>query len=91
MASVTGFLERKVRLKVNKKKSTVGRPWKLKMLGYSVTMEKNPRLRVAEQSVKRFKDKLREHFRGARGRSIEKVIEELNPILRGWIQYFKLC
>ena len=90
MASITSFLEKKLRLKVNKKKSTVDRPWKLKMLGYSVTSERKPRLRVAEQSVKRLKDKLRELFRGARGRNIGTVIEELTSVLRGWVQYFKL-
>jgi group II intron reverse transcriptase/maturase len=90
MASVTKFLERKLKLKVNKKKSAVDRPWKLKMLGYSVTSERKPRLRVAEQSVKRLKAKLRELFRGARGRKITDVIEELKPVLRGWAQYFKL-
>ncbi len=90
MASMTSFLERKLKLTVNKKKSTVDRPWKLKMLGYSVTIEKKPRLRVAEQSVKRLKVKLRELFRRGRGSSIASVIGELTPILRGWAQYFKL-
>jgi RNA-directed DNA polymerase len=90
MASVTSFLERKLKLKVNEKKSTVDRPWKLKMLGYSVTFEKKPRLRVAEQSVKRLKVKLRELLRRGRGRNILGVIEELKPVLRGWAQYFKL-
>ena len=91
MASITGFLERKLRLKVNRKKSAVGRPWKLKMLGYSITWERKPRLRVAEQSVKRLKDKLREQLRRGRGRNMGKVIEGLSTALRGWVQYFKLC
>ena len=90
MASGTNFLERKLKLKVNQKKSAVDRPWKLKMLGYSVTIEKKPRLRVAAQSVKRRKGKLRELLRRGRGRNILGVIEELTPVLRGWAQYFKL-
>jgi RNA-directed DNA polymerase len=90
MQSITGFLEGTLRLKVNQRKSRVDRPWKLKMLGYSMTWEKRPRLRVAEQSVKRLKDKLREQFRRGRGRNIGKVIVELSTVLRGWIQYFKL-
>jgi RNA-directed DNA polymerase len=60
------------------------------MLGYSVTIEKKPRLRVAESSVKRLQSKLREIFRGAQGRSVTNTIEELTPVLRGWVQYFKL-
>lgn len=90
MASITGFLERKLKLRVNKVKSSVGRPWKLKMLGYSMTWDKRPRLRVAEQSVKRLKAKLRELFGKGRGRNIGKLIEELSTVLRGWVQYFKL-
>ncbi len=90
MASITGFLERKMRLKANRKKSSVGRPWKLKMLGYSMTWELKPRLRVAEQSVKRLKARLREVVRRGRGRNIGKVIEELSIILRGWASYFRL-
>ena len=91
MASITEFLEGKLGLKVNKKKSAVDRPWKLKTLGYSMTGESKPRLRVAPQTVKRLKDKLRELFRMGRGRNIVKVIAELGMILRGWVQYFKLC
>ncbi len=91
MVSITKFLEGKLRLKVNRKKSAVGRPWKLKTLGYSMTGESKPRLRVAPQTVKRLKDKLRDMFRRGRGRNIVKVIEELSSTLRGWIQYFKLC
>ena len=91
MASITGFLERRLKLKVNKVKSRVGRPWKLKMLGYSMTWEKKPRLRVAEASVKRLKGKLRELFRRGRGRNIGTVTDELSSVLRGWAQYFKLC
>jgi RNA-directed DNA polymerase len=91
MTSITRFLERRLKLKANKAKSRVGRPWKLKMLGYSMTWEKKPRLRVAEASVKRLKDKLRENFRRGRGRNIGAFIEELSVVLRGWAQYFKLC
>ena len=90
MTSITGFLERKLRLRVNKAKSKVDRPWKLKALGYSITWEKSPRLRVAEQSVKRLKGKLRDFFRRGRGRNVGEVIGELSIILRGWVQYFKL-
>jgi RNA-directed DNA polymerase len=91
MASITRFLERRLRLKVNENKSLVERPWKLKMLGYSMTYEAKPRLRVAETSVKRLKAKLREQFRRGRGCNIVKVIEELSITLRGWVEYFKWC
>jgi group II intron reverse transcriptase/maturase len=91
MQSITDFLEQRLRLKVNQSKSAVDRPWKRKFLGYSMTSEKTPRLKVAERSVVRLKDKLREIFRQGRGRNITAVIDELNMVLKGWIQYFKLA
>jgi RNA-directed DNA polymerase len=90
MATISRFLEHKLKLKVNGAKSAVDRPWKLKFLGYSMTNETKPRLRAAEKTVKRFKTKLREILREGRGRNIVKVIEELKPVMRGWINYFIL-
>jgi len=91
MQSLTGFLERKLSLTVNAAKSAVGRPWERKFLGYTMTWDAKPRLRVAARSIERLKDHLRENFRRGRGQSISKVIATLNPILRGWLQYFKLA
>ena len=91
MASVTGFLARRLRLKVNLEKSAVARPWTRKFLGYSMTWNKQPRLKVADASVDRLKAKVREIFREGRGRSLLQVIKELNQLLRGWIQYFRLA
>lgn len=89
MESITGFIERKLKLKVNREKSAVARPWVRKFLGYSFTMEKRTRLRVAEGSIKRFKEKAKELFRKGRGRSLGRLIEEsLNPLVRGWIHYY---
>lgn len=90
MASITQYLEKRLKLKVNRTKSAVDRPWKLKYLGYSMTNEAKPRLQVAPKSVKRLMDKLRETFRKGRGRNMGKVIEELKPVLRGWANYFAL-
>jgi group II intron reverse transcriptase/maturase len=91
MASITRFLEERLRLKVNTGKSAVGRPWELKYLGYSMTTERRARLKVSRQSYKRLKGALREIFRRGRGRSVARVVEELNQKLRGWINYFGLC
>jgi group II intron reverse transcriptase/maturase len=91
MASVTGFLAKRLRLKVNLEKSAVARPWTRKFLGYSMTWHKQPRLKVANASVDRLKAKVRVIFREGRGRSLLQVIKELNQILRGWIQYFRLA
>jgi RNA-directed DNA polymerase len=90
MRSITDFLERRLKLKVNAAKSAVDRPWKRKFLGYSMTYETKTRLKVAQRSVERLKDKVREMLGQGRGRNINKVIEELTVVLRGWAQYFKL-
>jgi len=91
MASVTHFLECKLQLRVNRVKSTVGRPWKLKFLGYSVTIDRAPRLKPAPESVKRVKGRIRQIMRRGRGRNIQVVIEELNAYLRGWFGYFRMA
>jgi RNA-directed DNA polymerase len=91
MATLTRFLEQQLKLKVNRVKSAVGRPWERTFLGYSMTFHKKPRLKVAESSVKRFKAGLREVFRRGRGRRLKRVIEEAAPKLRGWIAYFRLA
>lgn len=91
MASLTRFLEKRLRLKVDTAKSAVDHPWNRKFLGYSMTFHKAPRLKVAPASVDRLKAKLRESFRKGRGRSLKTVIEELTPMLRGWTNYFRLA
>jgi group II intron reverse transcriptase/maturase len=91
MTSVELFLEKRLRLKVNRDKSAVDRPWKRKFLGYTFTHHFKPRLKVAPESVKRFKDNLRTLFRRGRGRSLGRVIEELKPKLRGWAIYYRMA
>lgn len=90
MASITRFLADTLKLTVNVAKSAVASPWKRKFLGYSLTWHKAPKLKIAPASLKRLEDKIREVLQGARGRSLTTVITQLNPILRGWMAYFKL-
>ena len=90
MASLERFLAKRLRLQVNRDKSAVERPWRRKFLGYSVTVNREPKLRIARQSVKRLRAKLRPVFRRGRGRDLAGTIEELGPILRGWVAYFRL-
>jgi RNA-directed DNA polymerase len=91
MASITRFLEKRLHLPVNREKSAVGRPWIRKFLGYSMTWHKKPKLKVAPESVRRLKGRIRELLHKGRGRSIGRVISELKPLLTGWIEYFKLA
>lgn len=92
MASVSRFLERRLKLKVNPAKSAVDRPWNRKFLGYSMTWHETPRLKVAAESVERMKGKLRQLFRMGRGRNLKRFIQEdVSPLLRGWTNYFRLA
>ena len=91
MVSITRFLENRLKLKVNRNKSAVDRPWKRKFLGYSMTSDKQPRLRVAAESIRRLRSKLKEIFRKGRGQNMVRLIkEDLNSLLKGWANYFCL-
>jgi RNA-directed DNA polymerase len=90
MESLTKFLAKRLRLKVNREKSAVDRPWNRKFLGYSFTNEDNPRTRVSPKSVKRFKEKLKPIWKRGRGQNLKATIKELNHIIVGWASYFRL-
>ena len=91
LASVERFLRKQLRLTVNRDKSAVDRPWRRKFLGYTVTAHREAKLRIAPESVKRFRDKVRELARQGRGRSLAWTIERLEPLIRGWVAYFRLA
>ena len=90
LAGISQCLSERLKLTVNAAKSALARPWERKFLGYSLTWHKAPKLRIAPASLKRLEDKIREVLKSARGRSVRRTIEELNPVLRGWAAYFKL-
>lgn len=90
LEDISGFLKDKLKLQVNEKKSAVARPWERKFLGYSFTVHKETRLKIAPGSVDRLKDKIRSLTTGHRSKSVSATIETLNPVLRGWISYFRL-
>ncbi|HTC45225.1 MAG TPA: group II intron reverse transcriptase/maturase [Steroidobacteraceae bacterium] len=89
MSRIRAFLAKVLHLQVNAAKSAVARPWARKFLGFSVTAHREPRLRIAPESVRRLKQRIRELLRSGRGRSLAHTIETLNPLLRGWMQYFQ--
>jgi RNA-directed DNA polymerase len=91
MASVRQFVEERLKLKVNLQKSAVDRPWKRKFLGFSFTSNKEPRIRLAPKTLKRFKEKVRQLTCRSKSQSMKKRLELLNTYLIGWIGYFKLA
>jgi RNA-directed DNA polymerase len=90
LESITRYLEKTLKLRVNREKSGVGRPWQRKFLGYTVCNRKyNVRLKVAPKAIMRFRGDFKAVFRRGRGRALRRVIEELNLKLRGWMNYFR--
>lgn len=91
LQNVTNWIEKHLRLRVNRDKSAAGRPWQRKFLGFSFTVHRDAKIRIAPQSVKTFKAKVKAEMRKGRGRNVKRFVNEtLNPILRGWIHYYRI-
>ena len=90
MKTIKGFLFKRLKLKTNEEKSAIDLHWRRKFLGYSTTKEEKPRRKIAKASIDRLKEKLRDKFRQGKGQSIQAVVRRLIPLLRGWMNYFKL-
>jgi group II intron reverse transcriptase/maturase len=93
MASIERFIERRLRLKVNREKSAVARPETRHFLGYRLHPQADGSVEVllSERSVKRLREKVRELTPRAGGRSLEEVIRRVNQYLRGWLGHFGVC
>jgi RNA-directed DNA polymerase len=91
MKSITQFITQKLKLKVNETKSAVARPQERKFLGFSFTDGPEVKRAIAPKALARFKRRVREITRRAKGVSIETTMEELAPYMRGWRSYFGFC
>jgi group II intron reverse transcriptase/maturase len=92
MGSVKRFLEKKLKLKVNPKKSKVERASRAKFLGFSFYKHKGEvHIRVAKRSLERYRDKLRRLTKRTRSGKQEEVIEAINQYTMGWIAYYRLA
>jgi len=90
MTSITQFITRKLKLKVNETKSAVARPQERKLLGFSFSTGPEVKRTIAPKALERFKHRIRGTTR-AKGVSMETTIAELAPYLRGWRSYFGFC
>lgn len=91
MNSVIRFVEGKLKLKVNREKSAVDRPWNRKFLGFSFLPNRQATIRLAPKTIERFKEKIREITNRTRPMSMSERILKLNQYLIGWIGYYKLA
>lgn len=92
MANITRFIEVKLKLKVNEQKSAVDRPWRRRFLGFSFTSHKeSPKIRIHKESIKRFKQRIKELTSRKHSIEMEQRIERLNRYLVGWLGYYQLA
>lgn len=89
MTTVVNFIEKKLKLKVNQQKSGVRHCSTVKFLGYTL-LEKGG-IRIADKSIDRLKDRVKEITQRNRGVNFEVLIEELNQVIVGWTNYFRLA
>jgi group II intron reverse transcriptase/maturase len=92
-ASVSTYISRRLRLKVNESKSAVARPETRHFLGYRLQPVEGGRVEVmlSERSEERLRERIREMTRRSRGRSLKATIAEVNEYLRGWFGHFGVC
>jgi RNA-directed DNA polymerase len=91
MESITRFITHKLKLKVNEAKSAVARPQERKFLGFSFSAGPEVKRVIAPKALDRFKRRIREITRRAKGVSMKTTMEELAPFMRGWRSYFGFC
>ena len=92
MTSVTNWLSKRLRVEVNATKTKVARPQDIKYLGFGFYKKEGiykPKPHI--KSIERFKKKLHDETIRSHSSSIAFKISRLNPIIRGWINYFRIC
>jgi len=90
MASLQHFIEHTLRLKVNARKSAVGRPWERSFLGFTFS-RRGGKVKVADKAIERLKATIRELSLRTRGHSLSRIIRDLRESLLGWKAYFDLA
>lgn len=91
MHSVTSFIQRRLKLKVNEAKSAVARPQQRKFLGFSFTGGAEVKRRIAPKALLRCKQRVRRLTRRTQGISVEQMTKELTRYIGGWKSYFGYC
>ncbi len=92
MESITRFIEKDLKLKVNREKSKVDRPWKLKYLGYTFYPKKGEMgIRVHPNSIKKLKEKLKSITGRSNAMGTDMRALKIKQTILGWVEYFKLA
>jgi RNA-directed DNA polymerase len=88
MQSIGKFIEDRLKLKINRQKSKVVPSSETKFLGYRII--EDGKLTISPTNIKRLMDKVRKITKRNRGVSLQSIVNDLNKMLRGWLQYFRL-
>ena len=90
MESLTNFIEKKLKLRVNKSKSAIDEVSKRNFLGFTFTINKeNPRIKVSADAIKRFKEVIRKLTLAGKWNSIQNIMNKLVKYCNGWLAYFR--
>ncbi len=92
MRSVTNFIENKLKLRINRKKSAIGRPWQRKFLGFSFyRMKGEIRVRIHPKSIKRIKEKIKTITSRSNAWTMKYRYLKLKQVITGWVSYFRIA
>jgi group II intron reverse transcriptase/maturase len=93
MKSVTMYIEKKLGLQVNVEKNRVGRPWEIKFLGYGYYKNKTGKYKPKPhlKSLKKLQKKLKGLSKRSWSISLDERLKRLNDVIRGWVNYYKIC
>ncbi len=89
LASLQGWIARKLRLEVNEKKSGVGRPWERKFLGFTLTV--GLLITIAGSSLAKFEDQVRAKWDGRQPLTSQQLRDQWRSYVQGWWGYYRLC
>jgi RNA-directed DNA polymerase len=94
MESIRRFIEGRLRLEINEKKSAVARPEERHFVGFS--LRANPQgdtidVLLSKRTQERIRERIREMTPRSFGSSLRRCIKELNAYLQGWVQFFGIC
>jgi RNA-directed DNA polymerase len=90
--SITYYIEKKLRLKVNRDKTKISRPAQSQLLGFSFYKSKESyEIRISSKTLKRIKEKCKRITRSSDPASQQLKLKKLEVVMRGWVNYFKIA
>lgn len=91
MESITQYIEKELKLKVNTEKSSVTRPWVMKLLGFTFYHRKGEKgISVHRKSIESYKTRMRAITMGSKSCSMAGRLLQIRQLNMGWGHYFKL-